>query len=273
MSTVSALPAREWSKQEYTRTGTAYQAIGRALKHSADRRSKERLADDDDAGSSRKSRLTALYEQTEAILCFAYAFWCEDQASAPPRSCITANWSSLLGLLHYNREKHDKHGHTVFAGLCRFLEALVLQHLANHEKRFVQEQLTNMAAAEQDGDQLPSSLPQLSASMNKALVDEDASRQLFVQARGMLSSEVLSEHFPDVWTASTRLRSTPPKAKDVDPSSVDPSGRPSSDPLQAQWAWPMDSTISFPHVVCFGRALLREGAQRSALSYQLSKPL
>lgn len=258
---------RQWTKEEFTSTGESYLSIGRALKHSADNRTKDKASDE--ASQDAKIQLTALLESTEAILCFTYAFWCEDQASAAPRSCIASNWSSLLGLLHYARSKHDKKGVKAFSGLCRFLEATVLQHLANNEKTFVQQQLSSMAAAEQEGDPLPSSLPQLSASMNKALVDEETSRQLLVQARTMLSPEVLSTHFPEVWAASNSMR-TSPKAKEVNPNAVKADGSPKTDSFSGHWAWPLDSTVSFPHIVCFGRALLREIAQQQSLQYRLS---
>lgn len=265
----STLAKRQWTKEEFTATGNAYLLVGRALKHSADNRTKDKVLDEGPRDA--KNQLTALFESTDAILCFTYAFWCEDQASAAPRSCIASNWSSLLGLLHYARSKHDKKGLKAFSGLCRFLEATVLQHLANNEKTFVQQQLSSMAAAEQEGDPLPSSLPQLSASMNKALVDEETSRQLFVQARTMLAPDVLSTYFPEVWAASSSMRASP-KAKEVDPNAIKADGSPKTDSLAGHWAWPLDNTVSFPHIVCFGRALLRESAHQQSLQFRLSTP-
>ncbi|CAO1614677.1 unnamed protein product [Sympodiomycopsis kandeliae] len=266
---------RERTQQQFNSTAAAYQAVGRVLKHQADRHYKE--TEEDGCTPKKGAQTLALFEATEAILCYAYAFWCEDQASEGPRPCIVGNWKSLLSLLHWAIDKNDRHGQVTFAGMCRHLEALVLQHLSSHGKRYVQEQLSKMSDPDNQSSTEPpssssSSMAKLSMSLNKALEDEDKSRHLLIQSRSVLSKERLSRDFPEVWSASisSTLRSSSSTARSLDPAKVESTGHPSTDPPQAQWSWPLDTFTPFPHIVCFGRALLREGSQRTSISYQLS---
>lgn len=142
------MPTRTWTKEDFTRVANAYQARGRSLKHSGDNR--VRSAPPASSSSTRAAvQRVANFEQTEAILLYMYAFWCEDHAAATSTGkagCIVSNWSSLSGLMHYVCANHEKAKDYPLAGLCRLLEALVLRHVASHEQKQLNVRLSRVVS-------------------------------------------------------------------------------------------------------------------------------
>ncbi|CAO1638134.1 unnamed protein product [Parajaminaea phylloscopi] len=222
------------------------------------------------------------------------------------RTCIVANWSSLSGLLHYVCASHEKHKDEALAGFCRFLEAMVLRHTASFEQRQVQQRLSRLAsstavvepsaqtdvaspapsaasptesngpAAHAVGADIAGSLADLSSAMSRIVADEERSSKLFAVTRNQLSNAVLARDFPQTWQLCQTSMLDPFKtANDLDPASA-PSDAKVPLPAQARWAWPLGAGEGqmlsvFPHVVNFGRSLLRESAQRRKLTaYRLS---
>lgn len=47
----------------------------------------------------------ALAKQTEAILLYVFAFWCDDQAA---KTCISQNWQSIFGLVAFVKRAAEK---------------------------------------------------------------------------------------------------------------------------------------------------------------------
>lgn len=261
-SSSSTCPARTWTKEEFARLATIYQSRGRSLKHSGDRRIRD--ASPRASSTSRNSAQTiANYEQTEAIVLYLYAFWCEDQTlpagGSSSRPCILTNWSSLSGLLHHVHRNHEKQGEHLLAALCLLLEAVVLKQVAGAEQRLIQQKMSQVAnrmvAASTPGasssssssgnalSEVSNSLMDLSSSMTKVLADEERSSKLFGLVRGtILSPDFFRLKLPKVYEAcqkasvATSSERVGKMALALDPGSL-PSTEDEKSTKEERWTW------------------------------------
>lgn len=135
---------------------------------------------------------------------------------------------------------------------------------------------TNGHDGSSHGIDVSASISELASSMSRLVADEERSVKLFTQTRLQLSNAALASEFPKTWLLCQASILDPTRtANDLDPASA-PVGSSSDAPLEevpaaARWAWPLgagegQTLAAFPHVVNFGRSLLRESAQRKKLS-------
>ncbi|KAK4050802.1 hypothetical protein OIV83_003223 [Microbotryomycetes sp. JL201] len=135
-------PGQDWRqafpKERLRKLAARYRDCGRGLKHSGDAIARE-------ARSGPRAKL-ALAKQTEAILLYAFAFWCDDQAA---KACIPSNWKSIFGLLAFVKSRAEKEKLGIIIGLwngepdnvlCRpslRMEALAVYALTMHEQKML----------------------------------------------------------------------------------------------------------------------------------------
>ncbi|KAK9900174.1 hypothetical protein P389DRAFT_165360 [Cystobasidium minutum MCA 4210] len=81
----------KWTRERFKRIAAVCREKGRALKHSGDKRMREYSSPSTAASSGSNAAgqpvnrhiipILALFEQVDAVILYAYAFWCEDQAA------------------------------------------------------------------------------------------------------------------------------------------------------------------------------------------------
>lgn len=84
----------------------SFRERGRELKHSGDKIARE--------AKSTQQTAVAIAKQTEAILLYVFAFWCDDQAA---KTCITQNWHSVFGLIAFVKRAAEKAHLSIIVGL------------------------------------------------------------------------------------------------------------------------------------------------------------
>ncbi|KAM0790799.1 hypothetical protein ACM66B_004646 [Microbotryomycetes sp. NB124-2] len=126
-------PGQDWHtaypKERLRKLAAKYRDCGRSLKHAGDAIAKE-------ARTGPRGKL-ALAKQTEAILLYAFAFWCDDQAA---KACIPSNWKSIFGLLAFVKSRAEKDKLGIVIGLCLRIEALAVFALTMHEQKLLHHQ-------------------------------------------------------------------------------------------------------------------------------------
>ncbi|EIM23196.1 hypothetical protein WALSEDRAFT_59485 [Wallemia mellicola CBS 633.66] len=92
---------RKWSNQDYKETSSLYKERGRNIKHWGDRH--YQLSTKATGDESDYLRVLAACELLDAVLMYAYAFWCEDRINGT----LLQNWNSLEPLAKFSRSKCD----------------------------------------------------------------------------------------------------------------------------------------------------------------------
>lgn len=141
-----------WTKDKLSSAASYYQSKARSLKHSSDRTLREAVAPD--SASVLAQRQAAVFGQTDAVLLYVYAFWCEDAlatlnagSSVDGPTVIVSNWRSMLDLVKFVAAKHERRREWALAALCHLVEGLLLRHISAYESRQVQRNLSRLAAA------------------------------------------------------------------------------------------------------------------------------
>lgn len=116
-----------WTKDRFKKIAVKCREQGRVLKHAGDKR----MRDYHSGSKGPKEPILALLEQVDAVILYAYAFWCEDQMSGSLRNlptsskasdskgkeampssweagCAAQNWKSIFGLVQFVRQRADK---------------------------------------------------------------------------------------------------------------------------------------------------------------------
>lgn len=109
----------------------------------------------------------------------------------------------------------------------------------------------------------------MSHALNKVVAQQDRSSRLYEQARtSVLSLAALQDTYPRLAKICLRSQRNAQWIS-ADPadlaSRLDPSSH--GDAPEAGWLWPIDVSIPFPVLVCFGRALLREAAREHGVPF------
>lgn len=99
----------KWTRERFKRIAAICREKGRALKHAGDKRMREYSSPSTASSSSSSSSsntssrdrhitpILALFEQIDAVILYAYAFWCEDQAAGCVRGRQASNSSLHVG--------------------------------------------------------------------------------------------------------------------------------------------------------------------------------
>ncbi|SCV67382.1 BQ2448_6028 [Microbotryum intermedium] len=95
---------------------------GRELKHTGDKLARESTA----------NHAVALAYQTDAILLYVFAFWCDDQAA---KTCIAQNWRTIFGLVAYVKRAAEKAQLGLLQGICTRMESIAVYTLAMYEQK------------------------------------------------------------------------------------------------------------------------------------------
>lgn len=214
--------------------------------------------------------LIASLEQTDALLLYTYGFWCEDQGGG---TCISANWTSLYGLLKYVYLRHEKSKMYVLSGLCRLLEATVLRHVAAHDMRMLNHRLGKASSTSSPSQ---AEVLELSTLMTKVVGDQERSARLAAQARQTaLNLAYLRQTYPrlarfcesSMHSAQWMSTDQASLAHRLDPSYASSDLHNESAYSTNGWSWPLDTASPFPMLVCFGRAALREAAREAQVAF------
>lgn len=99
-------PSGIWTKDRFKRIAAICREKGRALKHAGDKRMREYSSSSNSNSANTNSKsaggvasrhaipVLALLEQLDAVILYAYAFWCEDQAAGYARTRQTSSASN-----------------------------------------------------------------------------------------------------------------------------------------------------------------------------------
>ncbi|GAA6015028.1 hypothetical protein JCM10207_008709 [Rhodosporidiobolus poonsookiae] len=128
---------KDWPKERLRKLAASCRDLARTLKHKGDAFSRPPSsgADGGPAPSrpTRKDYLRGIVHQMDAILLYAFAFWCDDAAG---KTCLTANWQSVFGLIGFVRKVAEKDpGAGLIVGLCARMEAVAVYTLSMHEQK------------------------------------------------------------------------------------------------------------------------------------------
>ncbi|BGP18514.1 hypothetical protein JCM10213_002971 [Rhodosporidiobolus nylandii] len=122
---------KDWPKERLRKLGGQCRELGRSLKHKGD--AFARSASTASGSAARKDRLRAIVHQMDAILLYVFAFWCDDAAG---RTCLTANWQSVFGLIGFVKKAAEREGGaSVVIGLCARMESIAVYTLSMHEQK------------------------------------------------------------------------------------------------------------------------------------------
>ncbi|KAK4047887.1 hypothetical protein OIO90_006048 [Microbotryomycetes sp. JL221] len=142
-------PGQDWRvaypKERLRKLAAKYRDKGRTLKHSGDA-----IARQAHSSTGPRAKL-ALANQTEAILMYMFAFWCDDMAA---KACIPSNWKTIFPLLAFVKQRADKDKQTIITGLCLRMEALAVHALAMHDQKMLHHQATKLLGSSSSSSSL-----------------------------------------------------------------------------------------------------------------------
>lgn len=121
----------------------------------------------------------------------------------------------------------------------------------------------------QTGKGVNESPPELALTLGKIVGDQDRSSRLYGQARqSILNYSLIHSTYPHL---AELCRDYQQNAfwNMMDPGVLSSRLDPSSIEMDHQsWTWPIDLSSSFPMLVCFGRAVLREAAKKHSIPFE-----
>ncbi|SGY90806.1 BQ5605_C039g11829 [Microbotryum silenes-dioicae] len=136
---------KNFSKDRLRKMAAQFRATGRELKHTGDKLARESTA----------NHAVALAYQTDAILLYVFAFWCDDQAA---KMCIAQNWQTIFGLVAYVKRAAREAKLGLLEGICTRMESIAVYTLAMYEQKQLNHrgaQLLASGAAASSSTKLP----------------------------------------------------------------------------------------------------------------------
>ncbi|GAA5859510.1 hypothetical protein JCM8547_006856 [Rhodosporidiobolus lusitaniae] len=147
---------KDWPKERLRKLAAQCRDLGRSLKHKGDAFARS-TSSSSDPHAARKDRLRALVHQMDAILLYVFAFSCDDAAG---RTCLTANWQSVFGLIGFVRKAAEKEtGVSAIIGLCTRMEAIAVYTLSMHEQKALHHKGTQLSKVTTPASPVPGSAP------------------------------------------------------------------------------------------------------------------
>ncbi|SCZ94001.1 BZ3500_MvSof-1268-A1-R1_Chr6-1g08358 [Microbotryum saponariae] len=148
---------KNFSKDRLRKMAARFRATGRELKHMGDKLAQESTA----------NHAVALAYQTDAILLYVFAFWCDDQAA---KTCIAQNWQTIFGLVAYVKRAAQKAKLGLLEGICTRMESIAVYTLAMYEQKQLNHRGAQLLASGAAASTLTSSSTKLPVASSSVIV-------------------------------------------------------------------------------------------------------